>query len=216
MFDDADDEGPNAGHLALVDTATGIVTILDKQQKMTTPPAVHNGRILYSTTTPAPQLYQWQQGVITQLDSDPFLAAGVQPGDSSLFSPALAVDGKQAWWGKLAGNRGATLLIYHPAVGSVVPVIHIVPPPIGGFPNAPIFNQDGSWLAFEAWADAPEQAGVYLASADGSRILHLGSNTHNPLWLDKTTLVYRAQINNQPALLTYCLLYTSPSPRDPE
>ncbi len=206
VFNSAEDEGPNAGYPALVDTATGAVTILDKQNKMTTPPAVNNGRILYSVTKPAPLIYQWQNGVITQLDSAPFLPMGLKRGDSSLFSPALATDGKQAWWGKPAGDTGAAMLfIYSPAAASVMATVHIIPPPIGGFPDAAIFNQDGSWLAFEAWTDEPEQAGIYLVATDGSRVIHLGSDTHSPLWLDGTTLAYTAQANNLPAIHVYAL-----------
>jgi heat shock protein HslJ len=193
VFDHPDDAGPNAGHLALVEALTGDLTILDSEYKMTTAPAVSNGRILYSVTRPDPILYQLQDGTLTQLSSEPFLDIGITTGDTSLFSPALATDGKQAWWGKFSNRGGGILLIYDPATDAVLETVAIASPRIGGFPYTAVFNETGSWLAFQAWAGDEAQAGVYLVKVDDGWTLHLGTNTSQPLWLDNDRVAYVSQ-----------------------
>lgn len=205
VFDDPDDEGPNAGHPALIDAKSGMVTILD-DQKMTSPPAVTNGRIVYSvTTSPAPIIYQWENGSLINPSSQPFLAAGAVSQDTSLFSPAVADDGKQAWWGKLNSGITPGLMIYDPAQNSVVVPLRIEAPGMGGFPPAAVFNPDGSWLAVNAWAAQTIDGGVYLAAADGSQVVHLGPNTSRPVWLNEDTLAYLVRTSNRPLIQTYTL-----------
>ena len=186
-------EGPNQGHLSLLDITTGQITLLDEDAVLTSAPAVANGRIIWTTfEAPAISMYAWEEGVTTKLSPQLLLDHGATRNDTSAFSPSLTDSGQETWWLKGVRENAVTLALI--TDGTIRSVSHITPPAMGGFPSAPVWSPNNRWFAFQPWTSVGSMDRVQIHDHQGDLVAQLGIGSRNPQWYDENRLLY-TQIN---------------------
>lgn len=195
-------EGPNNGHLTLVDITVPETLILDEQHLSAYRPAFSpaDGRIAFDAIP-------GQNDTLNGRIYDP--ATGVQPFDPSIFStsgepvdgvvmnPAWSPDGRFLAWLRPTGER-TYLQLFDLEANTAVTLFDWDPARFGALVPSPKFSPDGQWLALEVWANGLEGSGVWLLAADGSSQTLLSAEGHDPLWLNDGRLAFSA--NGQPLL----------------
>jgi Tol biopolymer transport system component len=142
-----------------------------------------------------PRIYRWDTGDILELDLSQF---GLDPSTvQRIDSPAWSPDSSKLAWvtGFQNGDDYATwrigILVLDFDTMTYVVIHPYIPVGRGGWPPHPVWSPDGRWLAYNVWSEDPGASGMYVASADGSQIVHLEvPNPHNnwltqgfpPLW----------------------------------
>ncbi|UCC62504.1 MAG: PD40 domain-containing protein [Anaerolineae bacterium] len=130
-------------------------------------------------------LYHWERGTELFDPADYGLTGskGVQIG-----SPAWSPDGTRLAWvvgGGLAKDGSYRVGVGVFDLGSRTSwVVHPYEPAgRGGWPAAPVWSPDGTWLAFAVGSQAMDEAGVWVLRADGQQLeeYNLGHGGH-PIW----------------------------------
>lgn len=195
-------DGPNNGHLTLVDVAEREIVILDEAHLSAYRPAYSaaDGRIAFDA-------FPGQNETVNGRIYDP--VDGLQPFDPNRFStsgesvegfvmnPAWSPDGRMLAWLRPTGER-TYLQLFDLEENTAVTLFDWDPARFGALVPSPKFSPDGEWLALEVWANGLEGSGVWLLSADGSSQTLLSSEGHDPLWLNDGNLAFSA--NGQPLL----------------
>jgi hypothetical protein len=167
--------GMDFGHATLArldDVGAGQASdyrVLDDSRVSYTLPALSSdGRTVAYDLAGQPWLYGQETGP-ESFDLAPY---GL-PDDPELklYSPAWSLDGRRLAWlvsdcrqeGGCQRSVGVfdlepqTARLMHPHW----------PAGMGGQPPAPIWSPDGQWLAFAAWAETPDESGVWVLRVDG-------------------------------------------------
>jgi hypothetical protein len=173
------------GYLTAVDMDGSDYRVLDDQHALNSPPApAPDGKTIAYGSDDGGWLYRWDAG------SQPFDPAdrGLESaGEIELGSPAWSPDGTRLAWvlsGDLASDGstrwGVGVFGFIARSGQI---LHVYAMAGGdGWPPAPVWSPDGTWLAFEAWAEPANEAGVWVVRADGQgeETVHLGGR--HPVW----------------------------------
>lgn len=210
LFDEQADEGPNSGHLALVnvecgDTVCGAeaITFIDDQYLMTSPPAVNAGRIVYATTERRAKIRQWHNGSVTEIDTAPLVALSAS--DEWFWASSVSADGNlQTWWVKT--DNGLGLTAYDVGSGTAEIIFDMLSPSIAARIRPAIANGAGDWLAVQSIAQAADQAGLWLVAIDGSQAIRLRERVSRPVWLNDTQLAFVDTTDPDLPVLVYDLL----------
>lgn len=188
---DAEEEGPNFGHPTLIDITTGVATVLDSMQLMSSYPAVSaQGVLAYASVQRHPDqtqtawLYDPQTGVTpfdpTQFDGAP---------DGAYTAPGWSADGRFLAW--LVGDGvNFRLAIFDLEANTVVSLPPFPGAPFGGaYPN-PVFSPDPSRIALWQLTNHPSTTGLWLYTQDGAEPLFIAHNGGESYWLNDHLLLF--------------------------
>ncbi|MGB1252125.1 MAG: hypothetical protein ACPG8W_16015 [Candidatus Promineifilaceae bacterium] len=189
VWNEQADEGPNAGHPALLDTVNNTLTLIDTENLMTSPPTAKNGRAVYSVAASEPQLYLWENGALQPTSAETLLNLGAVPNDSSAYSPAISSDGQVAWWIKQTDSEQVALVLNNP--DNPRQLLSVMLPSMGGWPTAAVWQPNGSWLAVDVASRFPWESGLWLVnSAEPYQQVYLGNGSGGPVWAGDDALIY--------------------------
>lgn len=195
-------DGPNNGHLTLVDIAVREAVILDEEHLSAYRPAFlpADGRIAFDAIpglndTLNGRIYDPTTGV-QPFDPSGFSTSG-EPVDGVVMNPAWSPDGSQLAWLRPAGER-TYLQLFDLEANTAVTLFDWDPARFGALVPSPKFSPDGQWLALEVWANGLEGSGVWLLAADSSSQTLLSPEGRDPLWLNDGRLAFSA--SGQPLL----------------
>ena len=115
------------------------------------------------------------------------------PGDPlfHVYSPAWSPDGRRLAWvvGDCRAAECQRSIGVFDLQAQTAQLLHShTPAGIGGHPPAPVWSPDGRWLAFAAWDENPDDAGLWVLRADGQQqekhhlALGLGRYAPDPVW----------------------------------
>jgi hypothetical protein len=148
-----------------------------------------DGRTVAYGLGPSAWLYDADSAAYTAFDPAAFGLdlSGTDPAPVSLTigKPAFAPDGRRISW--LLGqqlNDGSSLsghAVFDLEARTAVVVHPHAVAGTDGVPPAAAWSPDGQWLALEAWAADPAQAGLWVARSDGQVEQRLGEGT-GPVW----------------------------------
>jgi hypothetical protein len=192
------DQG-TVGQLALLNTTSGLLTVLETEVSVWTQPSVGPGETIIFDHYG--ELLLWRDGQVQQINI-------ASPGHEtvSIISPKISPDGT-----KVAGVTSAPFGPHSWAYVVIdlddpeFTVVHTFTPPgtDAVLPWGITWSPDGHWLALSPPSWDPLDDGVWLVSYDGSRKFYLGPGTGSPIWLDSQRIVYHAAINGQTGLQLY-------------
>jgi len=174
-----------AGYMAAVNVDGSDYRILDEQNCLNSPPApAPDGETIAYGSESGGWLYRWDTG---PQPFDPVEYGLDSISEIELGSPAWSPDGTKLAWviaGDLDSDGGFRWGIgVFDFIARSGQILHDHTPHGGdGWPPAPIWSPDGTWLAFEAWVGTANQAGVWVARADGQgeETVYLGGS--HPVW----------------------------------
>ena len=173
------------GYLAVVNTDGSEYRVLDDLHNLNSPPAPGpDGKTIAYGSNAGGWLYRWDTG---PQPFDPVEYGLDSIREIELGSPAWSPDGTKLAWviaGDLDSDGGFRWGIgVFDFIARTGQILHDLTPHGGdGWPPAPTWSPDGTWLAFEAWAGTANQAGVWVVRADGQgeETVHLGGS--HPVW----------------------------------
>ncbi len=188
FHDGTEDESPNRGHLALLNTTTDELTILEAEQYLFTNPAVTaDGSVLF-VASGVPKI--WRDGEVTILAEDDNKLMGAISADGSQIAFAITAQADEN------GNGGIEWVMFDRDSPAEILLMTSDATIAGGFGDMS-FSPDGSWLVIHIVSDLPSERGVWIFSADGTKQTHLGLNTSEPLWLDDQHLAFTVKVNGE-------------------
>ena len=190
-------DGPNSGHLAVLDVVSGQFAVLDPATLLSSPPALGpNGEIIAYAAFAGPMVYQADTG------PQPFKMEGFtglrEFTPDGFSSPAWSPDGLKLAWIVSGPNPAAdgawqTGLLIADIGHQTTQWLHFFDPaPMGARPFAPVWSPDGQWLALRVNGADEAQSGLWLLAADGSVEWKLdGNHLADVVWLaDGLSLVH--------------------------
>lgn len=164
------DEGPNYGFPTIAPLDGSDYRVLDESQVSYALPAPSpDGHTVAYDRAGQPWLYRPDVG------SEPFdLTPYDLPSDSELrvVSPAWSPDGGRLAWivgGCGQGGCQTTIGVFDLETQTAQLVHPHSPVGRGGQPPAAVWSPDGRWLAFNAWAESPDDAGLWVVRVDGQQ-----------------------------------------------
>jgi hypothetical protein len=189
------------GQLALLDTTTGRLTILDAEVDSYVQPSVTEGGAIIASTHRPGQVLRWQDGeaeIITLADladQDKSLVSPVPSPDGSSVAFATGSDsGQQPWAYAVAGLDQPGYTVLH--TFTAVPTDAVIPWGI-------TWSPDGRWLTLSPQSWDAVESGAWLVAADGSNKVYLGPGSGNVVWLDAERFVFSAVLDGKAGLQLY-------------
>ncbi len=186
---EGEEDAPNLGHLTRIGVVDGTVEVIERERWLFSPPAISpDGRII-AFDGGGQESFLWQDGAVEPFEHTSF--AGLPEGGlRSISSPSYSPDGTHIAW-FVGTNTGSAIAIFDLAARTVKLLHEFEPIGFGGWFPPVAWSPDSRWLAAQLLAYPPEQEGLWLIAADGSRELRLGDRTmQSPLWLSDVTLLY--------------------------
>jgi hypothetical protein len=203
--DEAD--GPNNGHIASLNIASGDLRILDEDNLSGNRPALapDGQTIAFDTYLSGSQIYP-ADGRLQPFDPTAFTAVN-ELQSAMLFNPAWSPDvpsdgipeTRPAWaphtrdpklaWLNSTGERVA-LQVYDLTQLTALQLFDWDPARFGALIPSPVWNPGGQWLALEVWTNNTEDNGLWLLAADGSSQIHLDDSAGSPFWYNAAQLSY--------------------------
>jgi Tol biopolymer transport system component len=173
------------GYLTTVNMDGSDYRILDDQHYLNSPPApAPDGKTIAYGSSGGGWLYRWDTG------PQPFDPADYDldsAGELELGSPAWSPGGTKLAWllaGDLNSDGGFRWgVAVFDLIARTGQVLHVYSADGGdGWPLAPVWSPDGTWLAFEAWAATANEASIWVVRADGhgEEVICLGGR--HPVW----------------------------------
>ncbi|MCA9987882.1 MAG: hypothetical protein KDE59_26415 [Anaerolineales bacterium] len=198
-LDPSESEGPNNGHVALLDINSGLVTILDEDRLSgDRPDLAPDGQTVALNVFPSGPadtytslIYHPDTG-LTVFNPDSFTLNGERISGGS-FNPVWAPDGQRLAWLFSSGER-VGLQIFDLEAQTVTQILDWDPARFGGLIPSPSWNPAGDWLAIEVLANGRDGSGIWLAAADGSSQILVDPAGHTPVWANDTQLLF--QVNS--------------------
>ena len=168
--------GPGAtGFLATADVQGNTYRVLDDQNHAGGLPAPSpDGQTIAYGSGSTGWLYHWETGpeVADKLHAfDPTDYGLPSYRNAHISSPSWSPDGTRLAWivsGDFAVDKGLQMGVgIFDLETRTAQVLHLYAPVSSdGWPPAPVWSPDGKWLAFDAWAQDPDEAGVWVVRAD--------------------------------------------------
>jgi Tol biopolymer transport system component len=200
--------GPGVtGFLAVVGIDGNGYRILDDQNHTGGLPAPSpNGQTIAYGSGSTGWLYRWETGPEVFDPADYGLPSYR---DAQIGSPSWSPDGGKLAWivsGAFAADRSPQMGVgLFDLETRTAQILHLHEPAFGdGWPAAPVWSPDGKWLAFTAWDQDPDVAGVWVVRADGQQEeeyqslfteYHLGGS--HPVWIsDGRWLAFRRTLDD--------------------
>lgn len=185
------DGGPNLGRPALIDIATGELTMVDSQHLMSSYPAVSaSGAIAYSSVqqsandTQTAWIYLPDTGV-TVFDKEVISAAP----EGSYSAPAWSKDGNFLAW-LVSDGVNVQLVVFGWEYQTVTSLPAFSGAAFGGpYPN-PIFSEDSNWIALRQFTGTVENDGLWLYDQYGRPPLFIAQNGGESLWVNDHLLLF--------------------------
>ncbi|MDY7078394.1 MAG: hypothetical protein SXV54_15865 [Chloroflexota bacterium] len=162
--------GPGVtGFLTVVGIDGTVYRVLDDQNHTGGPPAPSpDGQTIAYGSGSTGWLYHWETGSVV-FDPEEYGVPGYR--NITIGSPAWSLDGSKLAWivnGDFADKSTRMGVGVFDMEAQTAQVLHLYEPAFGdGWPAAPVWSPDGEWLAFTAWAQNPDEAGVWVVRADG-------------------------------------------------
>lgn len=190
LLDPETEGGPNFGHPALIDIATGDVTIVDEARLMSGYPAVSAaGEIAYNvvpqsaTDTAFSWIFSPETG-LTQFNPAEYADAPAGATIAPAWSPN---NGQYIAWIISDGMTGQ-LVVFDLRSAVVFPGFGLAP--FGGAIPNPIFSPDASHIALRQFTNDPQTTGLWLYALNGQPPLFIAQNGGESLWVDNDTLLF--------------------------
>ncbi len=198
IWDGEDDQGPNLGHLALYDVEKGRLTVLDGEALMFAEAHLSpDGRRIAYDRVGEGRLYDLVNG--ESVPFDPAAFQGWTAGtDVRLGSGIWSPNGARIAWiiggGRvLNGSWGLATAIFDLTAQTVQIFQPYDPVGRGGWPAAPRWSPDGSWLVVEQWGIARADTGLFALEIKSGQSLRLTPYLSRPVWYDAQTLLFTGQ-----------------------
>lgn len=195
-------EGPNLGHIALLNITSDELTILDETRLSTNRAAFApaTGSVAFSTipTSADDKMTTW---LYTPAEGTVYLDPGRFTGDydianAALFNPAWSPDGTQLAWLAAIDNQ-VTLVVLDFSTMQVTPFINWEPARFGALVPSPNWSPDGNWVGLEVWSHDPLASGLWLTNANTAETIQIDKLAGDPLWLNESQLVYNQYDGNR-------------------
>ncbi|MCA9953137.1 MAG: PD40 domain-containing protein [Ardenticatenaceae bacterium] len=187
------DGGPNTGRPALIDIASGEVTLVDSQHLMSSNPAISaSGAIAYSSVQQSANdrqtawIYRPESGVMA-FEAAEFANAVANAGYTS---PAWSADGRFLAWLAFTGNNETHTAVFDLESGSVANLPPSQAVGFGGPYPSPIIGPDPNWIALRQFTPNPDQMGLWLYTQDGQQPVFIAQNGGESLWLNDHVLLF--------------------------
>lgn len=198
-----DTDYPVPGQLAILDVATGELTLLDEKVFVhETLSVTPNGAIVYPK---GENVSVWQDGVVQLIDMQPIL--DIDDGKDRLIT-SVAMSADQRYIIALTRIDDAVGYVLLDIKTSKTAIINtFTPPAIDGVPPPAIWNPSGSWavLSFSAWTAYAEQSGLILVEAATGKTRHLSINSKGGYWINDELLLFNAMINDEQQAFLYAV-----------
>ncbi len=194
-LDLAAEGGPNWGHPALLDIASGNLTLIDEpfQLLMRSIPAVSSsGAVAFDTVgrSADDQDFNWiyQPGMETMtFEAGDFVNAIENAG---YISPAWSADGRFLAWLAFTGENVNHLALFDLESGSVANLPSYQGVGFGGpYPN-PVISPDANWIALRQLTPDPDLQGLWLYTQDGQEPVFIAQNGGESLWVNDHLLLF--------------------------
>ena len=178
----SDDLGPTTGYLSVYDVDSGVYQVLDEESPSNAWPAPGpDGRRIAYDRAGSAWIYDMDQGLKALAPLD-FGLENI----SRIGGPSWSPDGRQIAWTVAVADPDSdpwriALAIFDLDKGSGRLLHRYDNLGRGGWFDPPTWSPDGQWLAFVAEDINPDNYGLWVVAADGSREHYLGPGA-NPIW----------------------------------
>ncbi|MDX1418161.1 MAG: hypothetical protein R3293_28435, partial [Candidatus Promineifilaceae bacterium] len=190
-LDPSEGDGPNNGHIAVLDIDRDALQILDEENLSGHRPAYLSDYTMVAFDVFAPvttgRLYHPDSGV-TVFDPSEYTAVNEMI-QGPLFNPAWAANRDEIAWLTSTGERFA-VQAFDFEEKTAVQLYDWDPARFGGLVPSPAWSPDGQRLALEVLANGPEGSGVWVLAADGSSQTLVDAAAAQPYWVNDSQLVF--------------------------
>ncbi len=198
-------DGPNNGHIAIINIDDQTVTILDDKRLSSHRPSLSpDGKtVAFDVFPTGPE--DTDTSLIYHPDSglrlfDPTAFTFVNElYDQPYFNPSWSPDGRKIAWQVSNGER-VGIQVFDLEAQTAVQLLDWDPARFGALIPSPLWSPDGQWLALEVWANGPSGSGVWLLAADGSSQVYLDPQGTEPYWASEAQLVFGVKVGGGPRL----------------
>ncbi|HSH03791.1 MAG TPA: hypothetical protein VLL52_14850 [Anaerolineae bacterium] len=192
-------DGPNNGHISIVDTKSGQIKILDEANLFGNRPAflAKGSLVAYSVFSPDynGRIYNEYEG-IQVFDTSVYKTEGEMI-VGGMFNPSWSSDGRKIAWLVSSGDRFA-VQIFDLDKQTAMQVYDWDPARFGGLVPSPMWSFDGNWLLLDIVGNGEEGSGLWLLATDGSEQRLVTEQGYGARWLGFNQLV--ANVDNVPHL----------------
>jgi hypothetical protein len=191
---ESEDDGPNLGHLSLIDIRSEAVSQLDPDHWMISPPAASpDGTLVAFERTGEPQL--WREDETIAFPTMAF--QGAEAGDARMTSPAFSPDGRKIAW--LGTGEQISVLVFDLVARRLDRYMPYAPVGFGGWFPAPIWSPDSRRLIVDVLADSADDRGLFLLDTRSGESTHIGEALGQATWVDNERFVVSTSTMGDPS-----------------